>query len=86
MEVLSYQIILEDKEALSLISQALNLGNDIALATAESTAIAMLSETVSFAIKNSNLSNHAARTLAFKAVKESVSTELANFVSRPDEL
>ena len=84
MEVLSYQIILEDKEALSLISQALNLGNDIALATAESTAIAMLSETVSFAIKNSNLSNHAARTLAFKAVKESVSTELANFVSRPD--
>ena len=84
MEVLSYAIILEDKEALSLISQALNLGNDIALATAESTAIAMLSDTVSFALKNAKVSNQGARTLAFNKIKETVSVELANYASLPN--
>ncbi len=41
MEVLSYKIYMEEPQACSLISQALNCGNEVALKTTELTALAV---------------------------------------------
>ena len=82
MEVLSWKLSLEEPQGCSQISQALNMGNEIALATSEATALATLSETVTFAIKNSQMTHRAAMTVAFEAVKQSVALELKEFVSR----
>jgi hypothetical protein len=53
MEVLSWKLTQEEPQGCSQISQDLNMGNEIAMATAEATALATLSETVTFAVKNS---------------------------------
>ena len=84
MEVLSWKLQKEEPNGCHMISQALNAANDIALATAETTAIATLAETVTFAITNSQLSQAASRTLAYNAVLQSVSAELKNFVKQDD--
>jgi len=82
MEVLSWKMTQEEPHACSQISQALNMGNEIAMATSEATALATLSETVTFALKNANLTEKAARTVAYDAVKASVAAELKEFVAR----
>jgi hypothetical protein len=53
MEVLSWKLTQEEPQGCSQSSQDLNMGNEIAIATAEATALATLSETVAFALKNS---------------------------------
>ena len=84
MEILSYRIMLEEPDGASKISQALNLGNDIALATAETTAIAAVSETITFAIANSAFTARAARGVAFEAIKSSCKAELRAFTEKED--
>ena len=82
MEVLSWKLVLEEPQGCSQISQALNMGNAVAMATSEATALATLSETVTFAVKNSQMTNKAAMTCAYEAVKQSVAVELQDFVNR----
>ena len=82
MEVLSWKLTQEEPQGCSQISQALNMGNEIALATSEATALATLAETVTFALKNSSMTQKMARTIAFDAVKDSVAAELREFVNK----
>ena len=84
MEILSHKIMFEEPDGASKISQALNLGNDIALATAETTAIAAVSETITFAIANSAFTARAARGVAFEAIKSSCKAELRAFTEKED--
>ena len=70
MEVLSWKLTQEEPQGCSQISQDLNMGNEIAMAIAEATALATLSETVTFALKNSQ--ERLAWTVAYDAVKASV--------------
>ena len=82
MEVLSWKMMQEEPQGCSQISQALNMGNDIAMATSEATALAVLSDTVTFALKNAQLTQKAVRTVAYDAVRQSVAAELREFVDR----
>jgi len=82
LEVLSWKLPQEEPQGCAQISQALNMGNEIALATSEATALATLSETVTFALTNSNMTHKMARTVAYDAVKQSVVAELKEFVTR----
>ena len=82
MEVLSWKLTQEEPQGCSQIIQALNMGNEIALATSEATALATLAETVTFALKNSSMTQKMARTIAFDAVKDSVAAELREFVNK----
>jgi uncharacterized protein YdhG (YjbR/CyaY superfamily) len=82
MEVLSWKMTKEEPQACSQISQALNMGNEIAMATSEATALATLSETVTFALNNSQMTGRLVRAVAYDAVKESVAVELKEFVHR----
>jgi hypothetical protein len=82
MEVLSWKLTQEEPQGCSQISQALNTGNEIAMATSEATALATLSETVTFALKNSQLTERALRAVAYDAVKASVAVELKEFVNK----
>ena len=82
MEVLSWKLTQEEPQGCSQISQALNMGNEIAMATSEATALATLSETVTFALKNSQMTERLVRTVAYDAVKASVAVELKEFVTR----
>ena len=59
-----------------------SMGNEVAMATSEATALATLSETVTFALANSKLTERAAKTVAYDAVKQSVAAELREFVTR----
>ena len=72
----------EEPQGCSQISQALNMGNEVAMATSEATALATLSETVTFAMANSTMTGKLARSVAFEAVKQSVAAELKEFVNR----
>lgn len=83
-EILSWKIVREEPDACSKISQALNMSNEVALATAETTAIAVLSETITFALTNERLTKSAQRTLAFDAIKASVQDELRVFTKTDD--
>ena len=82
MEVLSWKMTQEEPQACSQISQALNMGNEIAMATSEATALATLSETVTFAVKNSQMTGRLARKVAYDEVKASVAVELQEYVHR----
>ena len=50
------------------------------MATAETTAIATLSETVTFALQSSNMLQKLARKVAYDAVKKNVAVEVKDFV------
>ena len=82
MEVLSWRLTLEEPQGCNHISQAFNMGNEIALATSEATAIATLSDTITFAIANSKLTASAQRKIAFETVKTTVAAELQHFVTQ----
>ena len=82
MEVLSWRLTQEEPQGASQISQALNMGNEIAMATSEATALAVLSETVTFALQNQQMTQKLAWSVAFEAVKDSVEIELQEYVNR----
>ena len=79
MEVLSWKIYTEEPTACSLISQALNSGQNVALQTSELTAMAVLSGAVT-----KELESAVADRVAFETVKEKVRRELDIFVDMPD--
>ena len=80
MEVLSWKLTQEEPQGCSQISQDLNMGNEIAVAIAEATALATLSETVTFALQSSNMLQKFARKVAYDAVKKNVVVEVNDFV------
>ena len=65
MEVLSWKIYKEEPEACSLISQALNSGQTVALQTSELTALAVLTGAVT-----RELESAVADRVSFETVKE----------------
>ena len=67
MEVLSWKIYKEEPEACSLISQALNSGQTVALQTSELTALVVLTGTVT-----RELESAVADRVCFETVKEKV--------------
>ncbi len=79
MEVLSYKIYMEEPQACSLISQALNCGNEVALKTTELTALAVLTGAVGLEYESA-----VAGEVAFETVRESVRSELDYFVDLPE--
>ncbi len=65
MEVLSYKINLEEPQAPSLTSQALNAKNRLALQAHELTALAVLSEHCTLAVESA-----VAEEMRYEAVKD----------------
>lgn len=80
MEVLSWKIMEEEPMACSLISQALNKGNAIALHTTELTAIAVLTGVVGLLKKTAAVADE----VAFEMVREKVRGDLDTFVDLPE--
>jgi hypothetical protein len=81
MEVLSWKMYVEEPTACSLISQALNTGQQMALHTTELTAMAVLTGAVAFELQSA-----VAEEVAFESVKEKVRGELDMFVDLPEFL
>ncbi len=79
MEVLSWKMHVEEPTACSLISQALNKGQQVALRTTELTALAVLTGAVT-----RELESAVADSVAFETVKEKVRKELDMFVDDPE--
>ena len=79
MEVLSWKMYKEEPGACSLISQALNAGQQLALQTSELTALAVLTGRVGLELEGA-----VASQVSFETVKEKVRTELDQFVDMPD--
>jgi hypothetical protein len=79
MEVLSWKMCKEEPTACSLISQALNSGQNLALQTSELTALAVLTGTVTLELETA-----VAARVSFETVKEKVRTQLDMFVDQPD--
>ena len=78
MEVLSWKMCREEPNACSLISQALNAAQGMALRTSELTAIAVLSSAVALQVESA-----VAGEVAFESVKEKVRGELDMYVDMP---
>lgn len=78
MEILSWKIYIEEPDACSLISQALNKGQSMALRTTELTALAALTGIISRAIGPAQ-----SREVEFEAVEATVREELDLFVDDP---
>ena len=82
MEVLSWKLMTEEPQGCNLISQALNTNNEIAMATCETTALATVSETITFFLKNKALTERAQKKLAFEDIRKSVAVELRAFANQ----
>jgi len=78
MEVLSWKMVQEVPQAASLISQALNKGNQLALQTTEITTLAVLSGAVS------TLESAVADSVAFETVQAKLRSQLDAYVDDPD--
>ena len=78
MEVLSWKMYREEPDACSLISQALNAAQGMALRTSELTAMAVLSGAVAHQLESA-----VAGEVAFETVKEKVRGELNMYVDMP---
>ena len=76
MEVLSYKMDIEEPGAASIISQALNKGQDAALCTTELTAVAVLR----CEIIRQRIKVETAQEVAYESVKERVRKELDTYV------
>ena len=74
MEVLSWKMIVEEPDACSIISQALNRGHAHALRTSEITALFAVSGAVI-----SQLGTAGVDTVSFEAVKDKIRSELPEF-------
>ena len=79
MEILSWQLHMEEPSACSLISQALNRGHQIALQTSELTAVAVLSGAVGL-----SLGAAVAGSVKFETIRAKVRDELDIYVDEPD--
>ena len=79
MEVLSWKMYKEEPTACSLISQALNSGQQLALQTSELTALAVLTGTVTLELESA-----VAGRVCFETVKEKVRHELDMYVDMPE--
>ena len=79
MEVLSWKIYKEEPSACSLISQALNSGQSLALHTTELTALAVLTGAVTLQLESA-----VAEQISFETVKEKVRHELDMYVDQPE--
>ena len=80
MEVLSYKMDIEEPGAASIISQALNKGQDAAMSTTELTAVAVLRGE----IVKQRITVDTAQEVAYESVKERVRKELDTYVDEPD--
>ena len=78
MEVLSWKMCREEPTACSLISQALNAAQGMALRTSELTAMAVLSGAVALQLESA-----VAGEVAFESVKEKVRVQLHMYVDMP---
>ena len=78
MEVLSWKMCVEEPTAASLISQALNSAQDMALRTSELTAVNVLSGAVALALESA-----VAGEVCFETVREKVRVELDIYVDLP---
>ena len=79
LEVLSWRIYTEEPQACSMISTALNSGNDLALKTTELTALAVLAGTVTL-YEGADV----AGKVVFESVREKVRAELDGYVDLPE--
>ena len=79
MEVLSWKLYTEEPSACSLISQALNSGQQVALRTSELTALAVLTGAVGFELQSA-----VAERVSFETVREKVRHELDMYVDEPE--
>ena len=79
MEVLSWKMNVEEPMAGSLISQALNKGQQVALHTTELTALAVLTGVVTLELESA-----VADQVAFESVKEKVRGELDMYVDQAE--
>ena len=79
MEVLSWKINVEEPKACSIIAQALNKGNAIALRTAELTALNCLTGEITL-----QYSTRKAEEISFEAVKQAVAVECDYLVDEPE--
>ena len=80
MEVLSYKMDIEEPDAASIISQALNKGQDAALRTTELTAVAVLKGEIIAQKSSIGLTAE----VAYATVKERVRKELDTYVDEPE--
>ena len=78
MEVLSWKMLVEEPTAASLISQALNTSQNMALRTSELTALNVLSGAVALALESA-----VAGEVCFESVREKVRLELDMYVDLP---
>ena len=79
MEVLSWKMCVEEPTACSLISQALNTGQQMAFKTTELTALAVLTGAVT-----RELESAVAGAVAFQTVQDKVRAELDHYVDMPE--
>ncbi len=79
MEVLSWKMYKEEPTACSLISQALNSGQQLALRTSELTALAVLTGAVGLEMESA-----VAAEVAFETVKDKVRHQSDMYVDMPD--
>ena len=79
METLSYKMLLEEPEAASLISQALNKGQEAACRTSELTALAVLTGTIAL-----HEEGKVWRELDYQTIQEKLRSELDYFVDEPE--
>ena len=79
MEILSWRMDKEEPTAASVISQALNKGNEIALRTTELTAISVLKGEIM-----TQLSAHVGQRVAFQTVRDRVRDQLDTAADDPD--
>ena len=79
MEVLSYKMMLEEPTAASLISNALNKGQEAALRTSELTAVAVLTGAVTMQMEGS-----LSREVDYATIKDKLRNELDTYVDEPE--
>jgi len=78
VEVLSWKMDVEEPDAASIISNALNMGNELALRTTEQTAISVLKGEIIYQ------ATYNAQQVAFSTVQEKVRAQLEVAVDDPD--
>ena len=79
MEVLSYKMVLEEPTAASLISNALNKGQEAALRTSELTAVAVLTGAVTMQMEGC-----LSREVDYATIKDKLRNELDTYVDEPE--
>ena len=79
MEILSWKMYKEEPTACSMISQALNKGQQLALKTTELTAVAVLTGAIGL-----EMEAKLAKEVAFETIREKVRGELDVFVDEPE--